>query len=42
MLVKGGSVVALVTPMTESNEIDYVKLTEILEWHAKEGNQRSY
>ena len=37
MLVKGGSVVALVTPMTDSNDIDYSKLTDILLWHANQG-----
>ena len=35
--VKGGSVVALVTPMTESNAIDYGKLDELLRWHVSEG-----
>eukprot|EP01038_Epipyxis_sp_PR26KG_P010196 gene10196-13716_t len=35
--VVGGSVVALVTPMTKNNEIDYAKLIELLEWHVKEG-----
>ena len=35
--IVGGSVVALVTPMTEKNEIDYDKLQELLEWHVKEG-----
>lgn len=35
--VVGGSVVALVTPMTAKNEIDYPKLVELLEWHVKEG-----
>ena len=35
--VRGGSVVALVTPMTESNTIDYGKLDELLKWHVREG-----
>jgi 4-hydroxy-tetrahydrodipicolinate synthase len=36
--VKGGSVVALVTPMKEgTNAIDYDKFVELLEWHVKEG-----
>lgn len=35
--IKGGSIVALVTPMTSDNEIDYPKLVELLEWHIKEG-----
>jgi len=36
--VKGGSVVALVTPMKEgTNAIDYDKFVELLEWHIKEG-----
>lgn len=37
MKAKGGSVVALVTPMTKTNEIDYPKLLKLLEWHVKEG-----
>mmetsp|Transcript_18627 Transcript_18627/g.18720 ORF Transcript_18627/g.18720 Transcript_18627/m.18720 type:complete len:337 (-) Transcript_18627:98-1108(-) len=37
MLVKGGSVAALVTPMNADNSIDYDKLTAILNWHAEEG-----
>lgn len=32
-----GSVVALVTPMTSDNKIDYPKLVELLEWHVKAG-----
>jgi 4-hydroxy-tetrahydrodipicolinate synthase len=35
--VKGGSIVALVTPMTETNAIDFTKLDEILKWHISEG-----
>jgi len=35
--VKGGSVVALVTPMTASNDIDYPTLIDLLNWHVKEG-----
>lgn len=35
--VRPGSVVALVTPMTESNAIDYVKLESLLKWHIAEG-----
>jgi hypothetical protein len=35
--VKGGSVVALVTPMTENNEIDFPKFESLLQWHVKEG-----
>jgi len=37
MLVKGGSVVALVTPMNADNSIDYNKLTELLQWHVAQG-----
>lgn len=33
----GGSVVALVTPMTSTNAIDYPALVELLKWHVKEG-----
>lgn len=38
MPVKGGSIVALVTPMTVDNAIDYVKLEDLLRWHVAEGN----
>ena len=34
---KGGSVVALVTPMLGDNSIDYPSLVKLLEWHVKEG-----
>lgn len=37
MPVKAGSIVALVTPMTESNAIDYEKLESLLKWHVAEG-----
>lgn len=32
-----GSIVALVTPMDTNGEIDWVKLSELLEWHIQEG-----
>ena len=32
-----GSIVALVTPMDADGEIDWQKLTELLEWHISEG-----
>lgn len=35
--VRPGSIVALVTPMTTSNAIDYVKLESLLKWHIAEG-----
>lgn len=35
--VTGGSVVAIVTPMTSNNEIDYAKFIELLQWHVQEG-----
>ena len=35
--VRSGSVVALVTPMTEERGIDYAKLESILKWHISEG-----
>ena len=38
MPVKAGSIVALVTPMTADNAIDYVKLEGLLKWHVAEGN----
>ena len=35
--VKPGSIVALVTPMKKSsNEIDYSKLDDLLEWHVSQ------
>lgn len=34
---KGGSVVALVTPMTATNDIDYPSLIALLKWHKQEG-----
>ena len=37
MKVTGGSVVALVTPMTPSNTIDMKKFTNLLEWHVEQG-----
>eukprot|EP01035_Chromulina_nebulosa_P018569 gene18569-24293_t len=36
--VRGGSVVALVTPMTSNNDIDYSSLQQLLKWHVKEGS----
>ena len=33
-----GSLVALVTPMTESGEIDHVAFGRLLDWHAREGS----
>jgi len=35
--VRAGSVVALVTPMTPTNEIDYKKFVDLLKWHMSEG-----
>jgi len=32
-----GSGVAIITPFTENNEVNYEKLTELLEWQLKEG-----
>ncbi len=32
-----GSLVALVTPMTESGEVDHVAFGRLLDWHAREG-----
>ena len=37
MKVKPGSIVALVTPMTKSNAVDYPALTKLLEWHISQG-----
>lgn len=33
-----GSLVALVTPMTEAGDIDYVAFGRLLDWHAREGS----
>ena len=33
-----GSLVALVTPMTESGDIDHVAFGRLLDWHAREGS----
>jgi 4-hydroxy-tetrahydrodipicolinate synthase len=35
--VVGGSVVALVTPMTAENKIDLPKFIDLLKWHVQEG-----
>eukprot|EP00291_Cryptomonas_curvata_P001886 CAMPEP_0172193128 /NCGR_PEP_ID=MMETSP1050-20130122/24770_1 /TAXON_ID=233186 /ORGANISM="Cryptomonas curvata, Strain CCAP979/52" /LENGTH=288 /DNA_ID=CAMNT_0012868625 /DNA_START=18 /DNA_END=884 /DNA_ORIENTATION=+ len=32
-----GSYVALITPFTESDEVDYAKIEELVEWHVVEG-----
>ncbi|MEX2151570.1 MAG: 4-hydroxy-tetrahydrodipicolinate synthase [Steroidobacteraceae bacterium] len=32
-----GSLVALVTPMTESGDVDYVAFERLLDWHTREG-----
>jgi len=33
-----GSLVALVTPMTESGDVDQVAFSRLLDWHAREGS----
>jgi 4-hydroxy-tetrahydrodipicolinate synthase len=33
-----GSLVALVTPMTESGDVDFVAFGRLLDWHAREGS----
>ena len=38
--IRSGSIVALVTPMTKTNEIDYPKLESLLKWHIAEGMAR--
>lgn len=37
--IRSGSIVALVTPMTITNEIDYEKLISLLQWHVAEGGR---
>jgi len=36
-LMLRGSLVALVTPMTESGDVDHVAFGRLLDWHAREG-----
>lgn len=36
-LTMAGSYVAIITPFTESDEVDYAKLEELVEWHIAEG-----
>ena len=33
-----GSIVALATPFTEQNEVDYRGLDELIEWHIESWN----
>lgn len=35
--VRPGSIVAIVTPMTEKNAIDFPKFEDLLKWHVSEG-----
>jgi len=35
--VRPGSIVAIVTPMTQNNAIDFPKLEDLLKWHISEG-----
>ena len=32
-----GSYVALVTPFTDADEVDYACIEQLVEWHVKEG-----
>ena len=32
-----GSYVALVTPFTDADEVDYAKIEELVDWHIAEG-----
>lgn len=36
-ITMAGSYVALITPFTESDEVDYAKIEELVEWHVAEG-----
>jgi len=36
-LAMAGSYVALVTPFTDADEVDYDKISELVDWHCKEG-----
>jgi dihydrodipicolinate synthase/N-acetylneuraminate lyase len=40
--VRPGSIVAIVTPMTQNNAIDFPKLEDLLKWHVSEGNHDNY
>lgn len=40
--VRPGSIVAIVTPMTEKNAIDYSKLEDLLKWHISEGTSDNF
>ena len=42
MKVKPGSVVALVTPMTKTNDIDYSSFSKLLQWHLEEGSDLNF
>jgi hypothetical protein len=35
--VRPGSIVAIVTPMTQNNAIDFPRLEDLLKWHISEG-----
>ena len=37
MLELFGSYVALVTPFTDADEVDYACIEQLVEWHVKEG-----
>jgi 4-hydroxy-tetrahydrodipicolinate synthase len=36
-LTMSGSYVAIITPFTDSDEVDYAKLEELVDWHVAEG-----
>lgn len=40
MPIRSGSIVALVTPMTPTNGIDYATLETLLKWHVAEGENQ--
>ena len=37
MQALNGSIVALITPMHENGEVDFESLSNLVEWHIKEG-----
>ena len=37
-----GSFVALVTPMTESGDVDFDALNALVEWHIEQGTHGTY
>eukprot|EP00961_Rhodomonas_salina_P123550 1664585-Rhodomonas_salina.2 len=41
-LSMSGSVVALITPFTDDDQVDYAKIEELVDWHIAEGYKPFY